>query len=46
MAKRIKSKRFKRAKDLAHCACARALERHREKRRMWDEIMRKEIEKL
>lgn len=44
--KRVKSKRFRKAKDLVRCACAHALERYREKRRAWDEIMRKEIEKL
>jgi len=42
--KRIKSKRFKKHKELVHAASARALERHRNKRKMWDEILRKELE--
>jgi hypothetical protein len=43
--KRKKSKRFRRSKDLVHEAAVHALERHRERRRMWDEIMRKERER-
>ena len=43
--KRLRYKRFRKLKELVKAASVNALVRHREKRKMWDEILRKELER-